>query len=67
MPPTLLERRCLYRSEDERFDVIRGGGTSLSKAKCYHLIDAVSGEHLASFALQQDAMAEAERRGALGT
>lgn len=45
-----------YRSDDERFDVVRGGGTSWTKAKCYHLIDAISGEHLGTFPRQQGAM-----------
>ncbi|GGB31693.1 hypothetical protein GCM10011492_22930 [Flexivirga endophytica] len=50
-----------YRSSDGRFDVVRGGGTSWTQAKCYHLIDAVSGDHLGVFRLQRDATAEAER------
>lgn len=52
-----------YRSDDDLFDVVRGGGTSWSNARCYHLIDAVTGEHLGSFARQREAKAAAERRG----
>lgn len=48
-----------YRSTDNRFDVVRGGGTPWTVAKCYHLIDAVTGEHLGAFTKQEDAMGEA--------
>lgn len=69
--PTLGEMRatrsgrtkmCVwYRSEDDRFDVVRGGGTSWTKAKWYHLIDANTGAHVGSFKKQEEAMAEADR------